>query len=154
MFSSSKMSDAPGAQDAREVGAAPLGHRQRFRRLLGLVAKPHEREPLPRLTPRRREPVAATVERGHQDVSATVSRGKSCGIWNVFGDPSRTRVGSHAGDRAATVAHPPGGRRLEPGDDIEERALAGAVRADDAQDLALGQAKSTPFRAVNDPSAW
>src|SRR5438046_2019355 len=55
-------------------------------------------------------------------------------------DPEPTHgVGSHAGDRAATVAHPPGGRRLEPGDHVEERALAGAVRADDAQDLALGQ---------------
>src|SRR5262249_61788262 len=48
-------------------------------------------------------------------------------------------VGIEAGDRAAPIVHDARRRCLEPRDQIEQRALACAVRADNAQDLTFGQ---------------
>ncbi len=38
-------------------------------------------------------------------------------------------------------------RRVDPGDHVEERRLAGAVRADDADDLALADDEVEPVEA-------
>ena len=48
-------------------------------------------------------------------------------------------VGSQPGDVLATHLDPPGGRAQEACNDVEQRGLAGAVGADDPQDLALSQ---------------
>ena len=47
-------------------------------------------------------------------------------------------LGRQAGDVAAREVDAAGVRRVEPGDEIEQRGLAGAVRPDDADQLALG----------------
>ena len=47
-------------------------------------------------------------------------------------------LGREAGDVAAVEPDRAGVGPVEPGDEIEQRRLAGAVRADDADELALG----------------
>src|SRR4051812_38184238 len=46
-------------------------------------------------------------------------------------------VRPRAGDIAVLEVHPAGGRRMNAGDEIDQRCLAGPVRADQADDLAL-----------------
>ena len=46
-------------------------------------------------------------------------------------------VRRHAGDVAILVEQAPRGRLVEPRDHVEDRRLAGAVGADDGEDLAL-----------------
>ena len=54
-------------------------------------------------------------------------------------EPGPDRAGDH---RPAADGDPPGGRVVDPGDDVEERRLAGAVRADQADDRALGDVEA------------
>ena len=58
--------------------------------------------------------------------------------WNVRAMPSRARLNGVVSVMSRAVEHhPPGGRRLQPGDDVEQRRLAGAVRPDQPGDAAL-----------------
>ena len=54
------------------------------------------------------------------------------------------RVRAEAGDLLAVEPDPAGGGREEAGDDVEEGGLAGAVRADQAGDRALGDRDRDP----------
>ena len=57
--------------------------------------------------------------------------------WNVRAMPSRARwCGRLRGDVDAVERDVPARRRLQPGDDVEQRRLAGAVRADQPGDAA------------------
>ena len=70
--------------------------------------------------------------------SVTVRSGKGFSFWNVRATPQAgDAVGAQAGDVVAVEEDAAGVERLEAGDQVEQRGLAGAVRADDAEDLAL-----------------
>src|SRR3989442_1383433 len=142
------------AQDASEVGAPSLGHRQRLRGLLGLVGQTNEGEPFPRFTPRLGEPAAATVQRSHQHVLGDGESREELRDLERLGDPESAHgVGVQARDRAATIAHRPGCWRLQPGDQVEQCALAGAVWADDAEDLAFRQREVHGVQSHQGPEA-
>ena len=65
--------------------------------------------------------------------------GNSPTPWSVRAIPSEARrSGSHARHRLAAPAERAGVRPHEPADDVEQRGLAGAVRADDPEHLARG----------------
>ena len=49
----------------------------------------------------------------------------------------RDLVGPHPGDVAAVEEHASGGRRMHAGDQIDQGGLAGAIRSDQAEDLAF-----------------
>ena len=70
--------------------------------------------------------------------SVTVRSGNGLSFWNVRATP---RLAMRSGRRPVIVAaveeHAAGVERLEPGDQVEQRGFAGAVGADDADDLAL-----------------
>ena len=67
--------------------------------------------------------------------------------WNVRAKPSgASLLGRQAGDVAAREGHASGVRRIEPGDEIEHRGLAGAVRPDDADQLAFVRPQATAHR--------
>ena len=70
--------------------------------------------------------------------SVTVRSGKGLSFWKVRATPRLAMlVGAQAGDVVAVEEDPAGVERLEAGDQVEQRRLAGAVRTDDAEDLAL-----------------
>ena len=70
--------------------------------------------------------------------SSTLILPKMRRFWKVRAIPSAR---ARAGDRLVIVSPPkpdaPGGDALQPADDVEQRRLAGAVRADERGDLAL-----------------
>ena len=68
--------------------------------------------------------------------SRTVSPRKRRPCWNVRASPARPR--RCGGQRVMSLSaelDPPGRRQVEAGEDVDERRLAGAVRADQAEDL-------------------
>ena len=83
-----------------------------------------------------------------------VSAGNRRASWNERWSPSRARSsGAEVGD---VVAEQRGSRPSsgvdEAGDEVEQRRLAGAVRADEPEDLALARAtRSTPSSGVTPP---
>ena len=70
--------------------------------------------------------------------SSAVMRKKICRFWNVRESPRRasasgtSRVTSSSGEAHSALL-----RQVEAGDQVEQRGLAGAVRSDDREDLAL-----------------
>ena len=65
----------------------------------------------------------------------------------------QTRLARQAGDLLACEADRAGGRRVHAGDAVEDRALARAVRADQAEDLALVDVERDTFdTAVKPPN--
>ena len=70
--------------------------------------------------------------------SSSVRLRNGRGIWKVRADALvADAVRRQPADLRALEADRAGGRRVEPGDAVEDRALARAVRADQAEDLAL-----------------
>ena len=63
--------------------------------------------------------------------------------WNVRAIPSRARLCGDLGEvtRPSKVTRPPSGRNM-PEEAVEERRLAGAVRTDQADDLAVGDVEA------------
>src|SRR2546426_552015 len=80
-------------------------------------------------------------------VNEATSSSLSCSLSPPAGEP----VGAHSGHVLAVQHGPPGGRLLEAGERVDERGLAGAVRADQAQDLALLQDEVDPVDRVDAP---
>ena len=71
--------------------------------------------------------------------SSAVMLAKSRMFWNVRATPEPVdQVRPQPGDPLAAEADLARGRRVDAGDDVEDRRLAGAVRADQREDLALG----------------
>ena len=72
-------------------------------------------------------------------LSSTVRPPNSAMFWNVRATPSAAiSLGRLARDVAALEHDAAGVRPVEAGDHVEQRGLAGAVRADDGHDAALG----------------
>ena len=70
--------------------------------------------------------------------SSTVSRGNRARFWNVRATPSPAMPWAGHGQQVVAVElEPAAGRFVDPRDDVEQRRLAGAVRADQPADLAL-----------------
>ena len=69
--------------------------------------------------------------------SSTVMLGNSRMFWNVRATPAMVTSRRVAGRRLAPAAAPARRRGVQPGEAVEERGLAGAVRADQADDLAF-----------------
>ena len=70
--------------------------------------------------------------------SVTVRSGKGLSFWKVRATPRPAMlVRAQASDVVSVEDDPAGIERLEAGDQVEQRRLAGAVRPDDAEDLAL-----------------
>src|SRR6516162_2660388 len=71
--------------------------------------------------------------------------------WKQLGEILEHHTTIHAapGHGLAADTDLAGGRREEAGDDVEERRLAAAGRADDAQELRGRQAKACRFDGVN-----
>ena len=75
--------------------------------------------------------------------SSTVMAPSGCTIWCVRASPcARDAIGRHAGDVDAAKHDTAGIRREDAVDEIEQRRLAGAVRADEAEDLVFGDGEA------------
>ena len=131
-----------------------LAAREHSRELAFLVTQPHEGQHVPRALdlaalleairaahaqharqPGARQPVAGgqhIVERGGVGKDART-------LEHAHEATLRDAVGRLSRDVGRCETHAPGVRRLEARDDVEGRGLAGAVRADQRQDLASPQ---------------
>src|SRR4029077_14440354 len=86
-----------------------------------------------------RDALIRAVERGERDVVEHAQLAE--GLGNLVRAPDagvRHAVRGQSADLRAAKAHRAGARLQRAGDEIEGRALARAVRADQAEDLALG----------------
>ena len=69
--------------------------------------------------------------------SAAVMRKKICRFWNVRDSPRRaSRCGASPVTSSPPKRDAPARGRVDAGNDVEQRGLAGAVRSDDGEDLA------------------
>ncbi len=126
-------------QEAEELELLPLAHGERPDVGLEVDGEPERTgqlgDGLGRLRPPGDEPPGAPMSR----LSTTRMGGKSRGSWCSMPTPCRM---ASAGERMAhglAVEHDlPAVRRLEAGQDLHERALAGPVLAEDALDGAGG----------------
>ena len=82
-------------------------------------------------------------------LSSTVSAGNGRTIWKVRPMPRRqTSSGGSPSMRSPGKCDAPGVRREHAGDQVEQRGLAGAVRADHGEDLAPATSKLTSSTAT------
>ena len=130
-------------QRARDGDALALAARQLVGQMLQPVTELHER----RAAPRARSSTFARGQPRRCSGRPTFSRHDSVGSrlknWKMNPILSRrTRVSSSsdsAGERLAVDADLAGGRAIEAADEVEQRRLAGAGRADDRDHLATWQ---------------
>ena len=96
-------------------------------------------------------PIAASA--ASRTFSCTLSSGKTLDTWNVLPSPSRVRKRDRLlRDVTPAEVDRAGRRAIEPRQEIEERRLAGAVRPDDPEQLALGNLEADigdDFRAAD-----
>ena len=100
------------------------------------------------------DPLARLVRRRRATGSPSpMSRGKPRAIWKVRTSPTRAiAVGPPAGDVVAVEDDAPRSGGISAGDAVEQRRLAGAVRADQAGDACPARrSRSAPSSAVTPP---
>src|SRR4051812_31137409 len=105
------------------------------------MGEAHEREDLVRLDLRPASIAGglASVDPAHGDVLPNRELLKRTHELERARDPCLTELGRRkAGNFAPVQAHATAIRSVEPGDEIEQRRLAGAIRPDQADDLAFG----------------
>ncbi len=110
-----------------------------------------------RVEERRRRPSAGIGgrrgrrRRPARTFSRTVSRPKSSSRWNVRASPRRARLnGASLVTSSPSMRTRPRCGRLEPADDVEQRRLAGAVRADEPGD----RARRSAVRSTSSSARW
>ena len=85
-------------------------------------------------------------------LSSTLRLANTRPCWNVRARPRRgERLGRAAVTSCAPEGESPASGAVEPADQVEQRGLAGAVGADDADELALRDLRSMPATAVTPP---
>ena len=109
-----------------------LAVRERTRRLLRLLGQPEQVQDLGRASPR---PLGRRSALGDADIVADGEAVEDAGRLEFPRDAEpRKRLDAAAGHVVAGKEHAPGGRAHRAGQHVEERALARAVRPDDAGD--------------------
>ena len=95
-----------------------------------------------------RRPLAA--ERADGDIVETLRSSTRSMCWKVRAMPSaRDRVRRQVGDRPAGEGDLAGVGDVEPGDHVDQRGLARAVRSDQADDLALAHVEIDPVERLH-----
>ena len=143
-----------GGERAREF--EPLARRQPS------GSRPARRAVAPRPTRRATSPAAASAARARgmradgrrrRYCRARVSPANGCRIWKVRAMPSAARLCGGAPVMSAPIEDDAARARraAKPGDQIEQRRLAGAVRADQAGDAPRHDIEETPSTASRPP---
>ena len=131
----------PGRQGPGQLQALLLGHVEAAGRLVGPVHQAHLGQGLIGQTGRGAQGVAFPAEAGpHHDVFP--DRQIVEGPHHLVGPgqaPPGHLIGGQAGDLFAPENHLARGRGIDAVDHVEQGGFAGAVGADEPQDLALGQ---------------
>ena len=141
----------------RQVGDRPPRHGGELERLDELPGRGFQRVLLAP-HPGQTERVAREIAGAHRwpptrTLSSTDMVRNSARFWKVrrntqCGDPVRT----HSQDAVAGKADVAAIRRIDARQAIEQRGLAGAVRPDQAEDLAFAEIKDTPSSAMMPPN--
>ena len=128
------------AQRSRAGAPSPCGSERGGE--LPTPARVHPLEQRPCRSRAAREPEAAGRRPPTRTFSNTVRRPKSRTLWNVRPSPRTASLwGGTPVDVAAAEEDLARGRPLEAGEDVHQRGLPGAVRADQAEDLPLAEAR-------------
>src|SRR2546426_3064848 len=140
--------------DAREFQSLPVLHGEVRCEGPGLGFQAHEPEDSYRLLGRLLDiPPLSGAEQGRDGhVLATRHSEERLGDLVRFGDaPSDDAVGWLSVDSASVEGDGPRVRLLHPGDDVQEGRLPGAVRADQPDNLALGEGKRHAPEGLHTP---
>ena len=122
---------------AGELEALALAGGELAGEVVALLQQVDEGQRLQRLVARRLH-VGGADQRADDDVLGHGEVGEGLELLEGAGHAAAgDAVGPHAGDLAAVEEDAAGVERLEAGDQVEQRGLAGAVGPDDADDLAL-----------------